>query len=410
VLCTRTPKALAARAERVCSPAETLRGVLPFCARVGITRVANVTGMDTIGIPTFMVVRPNSRSLSVSQGKGPDPECARISGIMESIEQWHAERIALPLRLARVGELAPLARVADVAALPRYVSEFGPGSRILWIEGSDLQSSERVWIPYEMVHLDLTLPLPSDSGYFLPGSNGLASGNHVLEAVAHGLYEVVERDAVALFYRLSTASQWSRRVDPDSIDDATCRRLLELYAAAQVEVAVWDVTSDTQVPCYLCSILDRDPDPFRPVGLARGSGCHPDRGVALCRALTEAAQSRLTRIVGTRDDIQREDFEALQSPERMAASRRQMATPRRPSRLFPSTCSFATSTLEEDIAQTCERLRQVGIEQVLFVDLSKHDFPISVVRVVVPGLEGVADAPGYRPGRRAAAITAQEGA
>ena len=52
-------------AYRRCSPLETLARLAPFLSSMGITRIANVTGLDNIGIPVVMVCRPNSRSLSV---------------------------------------------------------------------------------------------------------------------------------------------------------------------------------------------------------------------------------------------------------------------------------------------------------------------------------------------------------
>ena len=75
---------------------KTLERVTPYLPVMGITRIANVTGFDTIGIPVVMVTRPNSRSISVSQGKGFDVPSAKASGVMESIESYHAERIDLP--------------------------------------------------------------------------------------------------------------------------------------------------------------------------------------------------------------------------------------------------------------------------------------------------------------------------
>jgi len=51
------------------------------------------------------------------------------------------------------------------------------------------------------------------------------------------------------------------------------------------------------------AIADRDSDPTRRLPAAAGHGCHPCRAVALSRALTEAAQSRLTMISGSRDDV-----------------------------------------------------------------------------------------------------------
>lgn len=40
-------------------------------------------------------MRPNSRSLSVSQGKGIDSDSAKASAFIESVEHWHGERVEL---------------------------------------------------------------------------------------------------------------------------------------------------------------------------------------------------------------------------------------------------------------------------------------------------------------------------
>src|SRR5713226_6016242 len=84
---------------RAVVPAETVNRLQPLLPAMGITRVANITGLDVIGIPVVMVCRPNSRALAVSQGKGLTLEGARASGIMESAESYHAERVSGPLLL-----------------------------------------------------------------------------------------------------------------------------------------------------------------------------------------------------------------------------------------------------------------------------------------------------------------------
>ena len=89
-------------------PGCTLRRVLPKLTTVGITRVANITGLDHVGVPTWMIVRPLSRSLTVSQGKGLTHELAKISGIMESIELYHAEHFTPQ------GEWAPLSQFTKI--------------------------------------------------------------------------------------------------------------------------------------------------------------------------------------------------------------------------------------------------------------------------------------------------------
>ena len=79
---------------RTTAPSRTLERLQPVLTQVGVTRVAVVTGLDVVGIPVVMVPRPNGRSLSVSQGKGVDLTAAKVSGIMEAVEAWHADGTA----------------------------------------------------------------------------------------------------------------------------------------------------------------------------------------------------------------------------------------------------------------------------------------------------------------------------
>src|SRR5262245_6391051 len=104
---------------RLVAPGETIERIAPLKALMGITRVASVTGLDRIGIPVVMVCRPNSRSIAVSQGKGLDLDAARASGLMESVESFHAETITSPLKLGTYRELGRTHPLIDVAAIPR---------------------------------------------------------------------------------------------------------------------------------------------------------------------------------------------------------------------------------------------------------------------------------------------------
>ena len=103
--------------------------------------------------------------------------------------------------------------------LPRTrTSHFSDDLPLLWIEGRNLLADEAVWIPYEMVQLNMTLPAPTGMGCFLGGSNGLASGNHILEAISHALCEVIERDASTMFGLLDVEEQDARRHGEDDSD------------------------------------------------------------------------------------------------------------------------------------------------------------------------------------------------
>ena len=136
------------------------RAGAPAHGEMGITRIADVTGLDRIGVPVVMVVRPNSRSVAVSQGKGLDIGAAKASGLMESVEGYHAELMTLPLKFCSYAELRDTHPLADVMPLlPPRRRACSTRSPLLWIEGFDLLNDEPVWVPYELVHT--TTPSPS---------------------------------------------------------------------------------------------------------------------------------------------------------------------------------------------------------------------------------------------------------
>jgi ribosomal protein S12 methylthiotransferase accessory factor len=382
---------------RVCPPEDTVARLQPLLADMGITRVANVTGLDRVGIPVVMVVRPNSRSVAVSQGKGLTLAAAKASGILEAAELWHAEHITKPLKLASFDDLRRDHRVADPARLPRSGDGFEPTLPLLWIEGTNLMGGDPVWVPLELVSANFTLPLPSGSGCFQASTNGLASGNHLLEAYCHGLCEVVERDASTLWW-LSDARD-RRVVDPSSVTDPECRRLLDQLSRADLTVRVWDTTSDVGVASFCCLVAETNGQFADP---EYGNGCHPSREVALLRALTEAVQSRLTCISGTRDDLPINAWEPAYRRRRHEMSTRDLDTATSPSVSFETVPTLTSSSLAKDLDWLLGRLRAVGIDQVIAVDLSKERLGLPVVRMVVPGLEGPHDEDsGYTPGARA---------
>jgi ribosomal protein S12 methylthiotransferase accessory factor len=384
-------------------PEETVQRALRVAPVIGITRVANVTGLDSIGLPVTMVTRPNARSLAVSQGKGVTVTAAKASGLMESIEAYHAETITLPLRHCTYEELRYAHAVVDVTELPFVESSiFDPNLKVLWCEGVDILNDEPMFVPYELVHTDYTWPHPAGTGSFVNSSNGLASGNHILEAVSQGICEVIERDSVTLWHLRGPAEQDFLRVDVSTVDDPACRDVLEKFDRAGLGVLIWDATTDIGIASFVCVIFPREDDPLRPIAPAMGAGCHPSRAVALLRALTEAAQSRLTQIAGSRDDVPRTLYQP--SPETLTMLRGQLETSL--VRSFHEVPDRNHDSLGEDVDWELERLSTVGIERVVVVDLTKEAFNIPVVRVVIPGLEGVHEVPGYVPGKRVRALLA----
>lgn len=385
---------------RAISPTETLARVQSFMSEIGITRVADVTGLDRIGLPVVMVCRPNARSLAVSQGKGLTLHAAKASGVMEAIEAFHAEYLTLPLKFGSMNDLAQSHSMIAVDDLPRIKGSYYRDSLpMLWIESLELISGSPRWLPFEIVHSNFTLPPPPGSGCFVCSTNGLASGNHLLEAICHGVCEIIERDATAIWHRLQNDRQVATRVKPDSVYDKMCAATISRIRSAELELGVWETTTDIGVPSYCCMIVDRtEQSPH----IGFGAGCHPAREVAMLRALTEAVQVRMTYITGARDDLTNAEFTKKVLTERQGGVRWMIdrAPPRRDFRAAPS---FNGETFSEDLEWIVDRLRTVGVLEVLVVDLTSPKMNIPVVRVVVPGLEAPDDDDEYIPGPRALA-------
>jgi len=391
------PKGYWQGSHRSVEPIKTIRRVRPLMPKMGITRIANVTGLDRIGIPVVMVCRPNSRSIAVCQGKGIDSDAATASGLMEAAEIHHAEHVNLPLRLASFTEMSRDHPVIDVAQLPRvHGRRYDSDLVMLWIEGFNLIDRQRLWLPFEMVRANYTLPLPPGSGCFDASTNGLASGNHILEAVSHGICEIIERDANTLWNRLDSVARDQTQLDLDTIDDGTCQGILQRLVAAEFDVTAWETTSDTGVPAFFCVLSD---SLQHQAHIGVGSGCHPARNIALLRALTEAVQVRTTYISGARDDLMPEEYGEPLLARRAAWARQLKGST--PARAYCNGPDYHSDSFNEDVAWLLQQICRVGIEQVVAVNLTRPGIDIPVVRIVIPGLEGPDDHDGYVPGERA---------
>lgn len=274
-------------------PEDTWRVVEPLLSSFGITRIADVTGLDTLRIPVYMAVRPAAKSLSVSQGKGPTAVSAKVSAAMEAIELWHAEN-EVPDTVyvrARARDIDLPYRVEDLATVPGAL--VNAGTPLDWVTASGVLSGNVVPVPGDLIGW----PTPADYRWSPPGlrwsTNGLASGNTLPEAELHALYEVVERDAIGR----QPIDGHPVHIDPASVE-GECAALVERVRAAGAHLDIAWLPSRFDVPCFAARIWSED---FPVVSL--GWGAHADCEVALSRAITEAAQSRLTGIAGTRDDL-----------------------------------------------------------------------------------------------------------
>lgn len=409
---TSVPKRFTSSVQNSYDPAKTLKFCSTHFGAMGITRVADITGLDTIGIPVCVAIRPNAKSLSVSQGKGLTLINAKVSAVMESIETYHAENVKLPIIIGKYRHLAADTTICDPATLSLHpLSPYHEDLPLRWVTGFDLIRQVETLVPYDLVHCCFLAGMDRIP-VFSMSSNGLASGNHILEAISRAICEVVERDALYLWELQYDTPRHSRSLlDLNTISSPSCRKLLGKLKAAGLLVFIWEQTSDTGFPCFGCMIAEEQASRLNlTLGPYAGFGCDLNTEVALIRAITEAAQSRLTHIAGSRDDMFRKSYTRL-NVNLDSGGLLEYIRHLHPVRDFRSLPSLATGNLESDVATQLTRLVNAGFDQVIAVELTDSSLSIPVVRIIIPGMEfslhheGVQRRPNQRTFKRLLQLT-----
>lgn len=371
------PKAYTSGTHRERDPKETLEWVGRVKDRAGITRVAEITGLDRIGIPIFTSIRPmaSQGAVTVYTGKGYSAEEAEVSAIMEGIERFSAEPSGFGLIRGSFSELCRERTALDPndLILPR---RYRPTEEIEWVSGYSLTKAREVLVPAEAVFH----PYARENQLFRTNTNGLAVGNVIEEAIVHGLMEVIERDAWSLFEAGRIAGR-----DLELRGYATVESIAGKMERAGIKIYAKDITSDIGIPTVAVAIDDEVTKD--PALLSLGVGTHLTAEIAAIRALTEAAQSRLTTIHGTREDTVKAEFARRIGYERMKRINRKWFSPSPERTSLDQMRSFSGKDFLEDIEYVIASLRKAGLSEVIVVDLTKEETRIPAVRVIVPGLE-----------------------
>jgi ribosomal protein S12 methylthiotransferase accessory factor len=369
--------------QRTVDPRTTLKRIEPLCRTAGITRVADITGLDRIGIPVFSSIRPSAESgaVSVYNGKGASTDQAKVSAIMEALERYSGEVRGDHLVRKGVEDMLSSGNALDPRELllPRRTIVHLMHQPIAWVKGWDLMEDEEMLVPASAVFHPYASRL--DLPLFRTNTNGLASGNTMEEAILHGLCEVIERDAWSV---CEARREIEADIEPPRgnriIDD-----LLAKFSGQGVRLYLKDLTSDTGAPTFAVAADDeRAKDPAL---LVLGIGTHLNPEIALIRALTEAAQSRLTQIHGAREDTVKAEANRRLGYDRVKGMNRMWFSASEVTRGVQEYAGLDSTDMLDDVYLVIERLRAMGFRHAVAVDLTRKELDLPVVRVVVPGME-----------------------
>lgn len=343
----------------------------------GVTRLAELTHLDRLGLPVWQAVRPMSRALSVHQGKGANDGEARLGALLEALESHCAESFEQEAPFCAFNALPERSRAPfldDFAAHRQRSPQADEGVR--WVEAEDLLRGGSLFIPWDIVSLDLTRCVPSP---FDRASNGVAAGATRDEAIVAALHEFIERDAVTEWKAGGMIGCMEASLDLSSIPFGWFHFWRERIEAAGAWLRLYFVPSITGTPVFACEISDlgKDGVAYRSI---QGRGCHPLPEIALFKAIAEAIQGRATYIAGAREDLPSTHYGTAK--ELLVA----FGLPLPPGMDGVEFLAIAPGPV--GVQGLCEALERAGYGRIAVVDLASLE-QIAVVRAFVCGLGSI---------------------
>ena len=355
----------------------------------------------SMGLDSVAFLQESLRGMS--GGKGSTHIQAMVSGLCEALERYSGLYTGEEYTVrGRYRDLAPRAiHPNDCMGFSeeqfRGREEWNrsqPPSRCVVVPRPFDPHQEIEWAPVWSLGREEERLLPAAYCYYghpdfegrwcIPDSNGCAAGNALEEAILQGFMELVERDAVALWWYNQVRRP---AVDLDSFGLPYIDRVRAYYDSLGRSLCVLDLTSDLGIATLAC-VSARASGPTEDVLL--GFGAHFDPQVALLRAITEVNQF-LPSVSHSRadgstiylfgDELARGWWSAARIGELPYLS----PDPGRPARRKADFDDPSTDDLASDVRLCVERAGQRGLD-VLVQDQTRPDIGLSVVRVVVPGL------------------------
>ena len=368
---------------RAIPPQRTIENVEGKLKNAGVTRIAEITHLDRLGIPVYSAIRPGAAegAVSIYAGKGATKSQAKASAMMEAFERYSAEISKSDTSEFLYGLYGEMENAVnpETLILPPLTFEAEKTS-LDWVKVVEITDEQEYMVPANAIYH----PYISDKGsvLFKSNTNGLASGNRIEEAVYHGITEVVERDAWSIF---EIKKEPKREVDCEEIENPLIKEMLDKFKKAGIRIKLLDLTADVQITT-MAAVAD-DTILKDPALLSLGVGTHLNPEVAVIRALTEVAQSRATQIHGTREDTNRAVFMRKAGYERMKRINKHWFSDSHKIIDLAQIKDKSKITFKEDIETCVNILGKNGFKRIYYRDLTRKEVDIPVVRVLIPGME-----------------------
>ena len=377
---------------RVKDPVDTYDSNEEKLRTAGITRITEITHLDRVKIPVFSSIRPTAQSggVSVYAGKGATVEQARASAMMEGFERYSAEKQDIDqekISISAYNEIKndSVLNPRDLLLPKSFENQNIEMQKLEWIEAEEIISESPILVPANAVfhpYIPNREIKPSAMAMFKGNTNGLASGNVIEEAVLHGIFEVVERDAWSIF---ELTKRNKKQIDLDTIENETVSELVEKFTSQGIKIKLMDITADLKIPTIVASADDTVLKDAALLTLVVGTHLNPE--IAAIRALSEVAQSRATQIHGTREDTVRADFMRKAGYENMKRTNKDYFVEEDEKINLSDIENKITGSIKRDIEVSIEEVQKAGLDKVIYYDLTREEIGVNVARVIIPKAE-----------------------
>ncbi|MEP3275038.1 MAG: YcaO-like family protein [Stappiaceae bacterium] len=358
----------------------------PILSRFSITRVADITGLDRIGIPVVQAVRPPALSNAVSQGKGGSLEEAAIGAVLEAVETASAETV--PWKNLSHGSAREIfgenSNVDFSHHLHPDIEKASWLDEILtWSTGISLTTGAEHLIPSALVHTDFIPSSPHAKHPFRRSTTGLGAGPTLFHAILHSMQEIIERKATG-DAEMTHGFFERKRFDPIPHSSEMTKQLLKTLNTLSILSGVYLCPSASKTYSVWAQLLDGTDSPLGLPLPADGFACRSTIQSAIHAALMEAVQTRASVIAASRDDLTRTFYPRYPDNDLLAFERHRFAQDPPPSSDLPEI------PVEEPGPDTWFDILSHGFAETQFTPicvplLSDERCPLHVVRILDVG-------------------------
>lgn len=362
-------------------PRNTLAKITPHMPALGVACCQNITRIDRLDIPVFVAATPLNSIMQNAWGKGCTTDAAQTAALMEAVER------------SAIGDKHPYERIASYQELQNEGNSILAATELPTSHQGVYHNKKRQlpWIPMYDFLQHTTSWVPASSTYYTQPmlaaftTIGLSGGNSPEEAMLHGIFEIIERHTICSMFtngKLTLAESGGRRILLTGGMNSTVAEILSKLKAASIDLTLLSIPCSVESISVYWAVLYDAKTPHPHIAVSMGYGAHTSPKIAILRAITAAAQSRIRFLHGSNESMGK-DVASPPSKKAIDASMRYFKT--LPEGIaLDSIPQHRVMNITDELAAVFKNIRNAGFPSVLSLEIPQKLPDISVRKTLIP--------------------------